>query len=95
MILATYRTGDHLFALSDEDMNFMDHFPDKFSVVFSLTGPRSHCNADLLCSQCPFAASEIFIKSNNDTCQVPLVARDPKYLALFGFTPELYPELFI
>ena len=94
MILATYRIERHSFALCDEDLKFMDYLPDRFSVIFSLTGRRSHCNADLMCSQCPFTSTSLD-QSVGDTCQLPLVARDPKYLALFGFTPELHPEYFL
>lgn len=95
MILATYHDGRNHFGLSDEDLKLLDYDDDHhFAVVLSLTGTRSYCNENLLCSQCPFT-SVYFDRSSDDTCQLPLVARNPKFLRLFGFTPESNPEYFV
>ena len=95
MILATYHDGHNYFGLSDEDLKFLDyHDTNHFAVVFSLTGTRSRCNENLLCSQCPFT-SDHPDQSRDNTCQSPLVARNPRLLSLFGFTPESNPEYFV
>ena len=95
MILATYHDGNNYFGLSDEDLKFLDYDDGHhFAVVLSLTGTRSYCNENLSCSQCPFTSGNLD-QSSGDTCQLPLVARDPKFLRLFGFTPESNPEYFV
>ena len=95
MILATYHDGHNYFGLSDEDLKFLDYDDGHhFAVVFSLTGTRSHCNENLSCGQCPFTSGHLD-QSSGDTCQLPLVARDHRFLHLFGFTPETNPEFFI
>ena len=95
MILATYHDGNNYFGLSDEDLKFLDYDDDHhFAVVLSLTGTRSYCNENLICGQCPFTSGHID-QSIGDTCQLPLVARNPKFLHLFGFTPESNPEYFV
>ena len=95
MILATYHDGHNYFGLSDEDLKFLDYKDaNHFAVVLSLTGRRSHCSEILLCSQCPFT-SEYLDQSMSDTCQLPLVARNPRFISLFGFTPESNPEYFV
>lgn len=95
MILATYHDGNNTFGLSDEDLKFLDYEDGHhFAVVLSLTGARSHCNENLPCSQCPFTSGHLD-QSIDDTCKLPLVARDPKFLRLFGFTPESNPEYFV
>ena len=95
MILATYHDGHNYFGLSDEDLKFLNYDDGHhFAVVFSLIGTRSNCNENLLCGQCPFKSDHLD-QSRGDTCQLPLVARDPKFLSLFGFTPESNPEYFV
>ena len=95
MILATYHDGHNYFGLSDEDLKFLDYDDyHHFAVVLSLTGTRSHCNGNLSCDQCPFASGQLD-QSRGDTCQLPLVARNPRFLRLFGFTPESNPEYFV
>ena len=95
MILATYHDGHNHFGLSNEDLKLLAYPDDRrFAVVLSLTGTRSHCSENLPCSQCPFASGHLD-QSRGDTCQLPLVARDPKFFRLFGFTPEYNPEYFV
>ena len=95
MILATYHDGHNYFGLSDEDLKFLNYDDGHhFAVVFSLTGTRSHCNENLSCGQCPFTSGHLD-QSRGDTCQLPLVARNPRFLSLFGFTPESNPEYFV
>ena len=95
MILATYYDGSNNFGLSDEDLKFKDYNDDHhFKVVFSLIGTRSYCNENLTCNQCPFTSGQLD-QSSGDTCQLPLVARNPRFLRLFGFTPESNPEYFV
>ena len=94
MILATYRDGHNYFGLSDEDLKCMDYENDHhFAVVLSLTGTRSYCNENLSCSQCSFY--DQLDQSRGDICQLPLVARNPRFIRLFGFTPESNPEYFV
>ena len=95
MILATYRDGHNYFGLSDEDLKCMDYENDHhFAVVLSLTGTRSYCDGNLSCSQCPFTSDQLE-QSRGDTCRLPIVARDPKFLRLFGLTAEANPEYFV